>query len=168
MNNMKKIIFLLLAIFMVSMNNAFSTVIQGGVMLSDTVPDELYGSWKVESVCTRTTDRNLFEFGSVDIWTLSRNGETVTLSNPISGARADIHINEVKGKTVKFEKKSYYPNEESTETPILILHGDNFTGIDKINIKTFENGKLIREDYVEYKVRGTKISGKSAQGIFGI
>ena len=136
--------------------------------MTDKVPSELFGSWRVDSVCTRTTNKDMFEQGSTDIWTLTRNGEYITLSNPMSGARADISVNEVKGKTVKFIKKSYYSDEESVETPILTLQGDNFIGVDKINIKTFENGKLIREDYVEYNIKGTKISGASVRGIFGI
>ena len=110
----------------------------------------------------------MFEAGSLDIWTLTRNGDMITLSNPLSGARADVNVNDVKGKTVKFIKKSCYPNEESVETPVLTIQGDNFTGVDRINIKTFNNGKLIREDYVEYRVTGTKISGASAKGILGI
>lgn len=165
---MKKILSVLSIFVYLCVNSACATLIEGNVTMTDKVPVELYGSWKVESVCTRTTNKELFETGSVDIWTLKRNGETVTLSNPLSGARADVSVNDVKGKTVKFEKKSYYPDEESVETPVLTLQGDNFTGIDRINIKTYKNGKLIREDYVEYQVRGTKISGASAKGIFGI
>lgn len=152
----------------ISVNSAYAMLIEGNVSMTDRVPEEMYGSWRVEAICTRTTDKKLFESASVDIWTLTRNGDTVTLTNPLSGARADISVNDVKGKTVKFEKRSFYENEESLEIPILTLQGDNFTGIDKINIKTFEKGKLIREDYVEYQVRGTKISGKSAGSIFGI
>ena len=165
---MKKILFITFAFILFCLNPVMATVIEGNVAMTDKIPNELYGSWKVEAICTRCTNTNLFESGSTDIWTLTRNGETVTLTNPLSGARADINVNEVKGKTVKFEKKSYYADEESVETPILTLQGDNFTGIDRIYIKTFKNGKLIREDYVEYRVTGTKISGASAKGILGI
>lgn len=165
---MKKILSVLFTLVYLCVNSACAMLIEGNVSMTDKVPVELYGSWKVESTCTRTTNRDLFESGSVDIWTLTRNGDMITLSNPLSGARADINVNDVKGKTVKFIKKSSYPNEESVETPVLTLQGDNFTGVDRINIKTFANGKLIREDYVEYKVTGTKISGASARGILGI
>ena len=136
--------------------------------MTDKVPNEFFGDWKVVSYCTRSTDKELSGTSSVDIWTLKRTGDTITLMNPISGARADITVDDVKGNTVKFEKKSYYPNEESTETPILTLQGDNFTGVDKISIKTFKDGKLVKEDYVEYKVKGTKISGSPISGIFGL
>ena len=136
--------------------------------MTDKVPNEFFGDWKVVSYCTRSTDKELTGTSSVDIWTIKRSGDTITLMNPISGARADVTVDDVKGKTVKFEKKSYYPDEESTETPILTLQGDNFTGVDKISIKTFKDGKLIKEDYVEYKVKGTKISGSPISGIFGL
>ena len=68
---------------------------------------------------------------------------------------------------LKFEKRSYFPDEESTETPILTLQGDKFSGTDTILIKTFQNGKLIKEDYIEYQVKGTRISGVSIPDIFG-
>lgn len=145
----------------------FSTVIVGNVSMTDKVPTEFFGDWKVVSYCTKSTDKEYFGSTSVDIWTLKRNGDTITLMNPISGARADVTVDDVKGKTVKFEKKTYLPDEESLETPILTLQGDNFTGVDKISIKTFKDGKLIKEDYVEYKVKGTKISGSPISGIFG-
>lgn len=145
----------------------FSTVIVGNVSMTDKVPTEFFGDWKVVSYCTKSTDKEYFGSTSVDIWTLKRNGDTITLMNPLSGARADVTVDDVKGKTVKFEKKSYFPDEESLETPILTLQGDNFTGVDKISIKTFKDGKLIKEDYVEYKVKGTKISGSPISGIFG-
>lgn len=145
----------------------FSTVIVGNVSMTDKVPTEFFGDWKVVSYCTKSTNNEYFGSTSVDIWTLKRNGDTITLMNPLSGARADVTVDDVKGKTVKFEKKSYFPDEESLETPILTLQGDNFTGVDKISIKTFKDGKLIKEDYVEYKVKGTKISGSPISGIFG-
>jgi len=143
-------------------------VIEGNIAMTDKVPTEFFGDWKVVSVCTKTTNKDLFDSTSIDLWTLKRQGDTITLMNPLSGARADITVNDVKGKTVKFEKRSYFPDEESLETPILTLQGDNFTGVDKISIKTFKDGKLIKEDYVEYQVRGTKISGAPISGIFGM
>ena len=143
-------------------------VIEGNVAMTDKVPKEFFGDWKVVSVCTKSTNKEYFDSKSVDIWTLKRTGDIITLMNPLSGARADITVNDVKGKTVKFEKRSYYPDEESIETPILTLQGDNFTGVDKISIKTFKDGKLIKEDYVEYQVKGTKISGSPISGILGL
>ncbi len=163
---MRKIIFCLFTILCMCMP-CYGQLIEGSVAMTDKVPKELYGDWKVVSVCTRTTNKQLFDSTSVDIWTLTRIGDTIALMNPLSGARAEITVNDVKGRTVKFEKRTYFPGEESLETPILTVNGDNFTGVDKISIKTFQNGKLIKEDYVEFQVKGTKISGAPISGIFG-
>ena len=164
---MKKILLILLSVVCISVSPCFAKVIVGNISVTDQVPQEFFGDWKVYSVCTKSTNKDYFDSTSVDIWRLSRNGDTVTLENPMSGARADVEVSDIKGSTVKFEKKTYYPDEESIETPILTLQGDNFTGVDKISIKTFKDGKLIKEDYVEYKVKGTRISGISLDSIFG-
>lgn len=165
---MKKILFILLSLFFICAPYSKSAVIEGSISMSDKVPKEFFGDWKVISVCTKSTDNELLNSKSVDIWVLSRIGNRIMLSNPLSGARAEITADEVKGKTVKFEKKSIYPDEYSLETPILTLQGDKFTGVDKISIKTFQNGKLVKEDYVEYQVKGTKISGVGISTIFGM
>lgn len=165
---MKKILLSFIGLMFMTILPAFSQVIEGTVAMTDKVPTEFFGDWKVTAICTKSTNKELFDNSSVDLWTLKRQGDIITLMNPLSGARAEIAVSEIKGKTVKFEKKSFYPDEESTETPILTIQGDNFTGVDRINIKTFKDGKLIKEDYVEYQVRGTKISGAPISGILGL
>lgn len=165
---MKKILLSLFSAVCMSILPVCAQVIEGTVAMTDKVPTEFFGDWKVTSVCIKSTNKELFDNSSVDLWTLKRQGDIITLMNPLSGARAEISVSEIKGKTVKFEKKSYYPDEESTETPILTIQGDNFTGVDRISIKTFKDGKLIKEDYVEYQVRGTKISGAPISGILGL
>ncbi|MCD7779978.1 MAG: hypothetical protein LUH05_04825 [Candidatus Gastranaerophilales bacterium] len=164
---MKKILFILVSLVYICISPSIAQVIEGNIAMTDKVPEEFFGDWKVVSVCTKSTNREYFDSTSMDLWTLRRQGDLITLMNPLSGARADITVNDVKGKTVKFEKRTSFPDEESIETPILTLQGDNFTGVDKISIKTFKDGKLIKEDYVEYQVRGTKISGSPISGIFG-
>lgn len=165
---MKKIILVSLSLVCMCILPCYSQIITGNVSMSDKVPTEFFGDWKVVSTCTKSTNKEYFGAKSVDLWRLSRNGDTITLCNPLSGAKADVSVSDVKGNTVKFEKQTYFPDEESRETPILTLQGDNFSGVDKISIKTFKDGKLIKEDYVEYKVKGTKISGAGLQGLFGM
>lgn len=164
---MKKIFLILACIILLINLSVKAAVIEGSVSMSDKVPSGFFGDWKVVSVCTKSTDKELYNTKGVDIWRLSRQGDVISLRNPLSGARADITVDEIKGQTVKFEKRGYFPDEESIETPILTLQGDNFTGVDKIIIRTFKDGKLLKEDYVEYQVRGTKISGTGISGIFG-
>ncbi len=165
---MKKIFSFILFVCMFILPVNAQMVIQGEVSMSDKVPAEFFGDWKVTSVCVKTTNKEYFDSTSLDIWTLTRRGDIITLMNPLSGARADISVSDVNGKTVKFEKKTVYPDEVSVETPILTLQGDNFTGVDKINIKTYQDGKLIKEDYVEYQVKGKKMTGDPVSGILGL
>ncbi len=165
---MRKILFIIFSVVCMCILPSFAQVIEGNISMSDQVPNEFFGDWRVTSICTKSTNKEYFDAKSVDIWTLTRRGDVITLANPLSGARADVMVNDVKGKTVKFEKRTSYPDEDSLETPILTINGDNFTGVDKISIKTYKDGKLIKEDYVEYQVRGTKLSGDPITGILGI
>lgn len=165
---MKKLLFIFSVAVCMVLNPSNAQVIEGNISMTDKVPQELFGDWKVVAHCIKTTDNDYFDSVSMDIWTLSRSGDTIILQNPLSGARAEVSVNDVKGKTVKFEKKTIYPDEISVETPILTLQNDKFTGVDKINIKTYKDGKLIKEDYVEYQVKGTKMKGDPITGILGI
>ena len=147
--------------------NSSKTTIQGSVSLSDSVPSGFYGCWKVISVRSKSTNNAEFgEFG-VDLWNLSKSGDVITLSNPVSGAKASVLVSEVNGNTVKFKKVSRESDEESIETPILTLEGDNFYGIDRIVIRSYKNGKFVREESVEYKVKATKVSGATIPELFG-
>lgn len=144
-----------------------SNVLQGGVSLSDRVPVGFFGAWKVISVRSQTNNPSMFAPYSVDIWNFSKASNVITLSNPVSGARASISVNEVNGETVRFKKVSYDVNEESVETPLLTLEGDNFHGVDRIEVKTFDNGRLVKTEFVEYKVRAIKMSGATIPDLFG-
>lgn len=164
---MKKTIIFLFTVVCMCICVANAQMIVGSVSITDKVPEEFFGEWQVASVCTKSTDKEYYGTTSVDIWVLSRVGDAITLRNPVSGAFAQITVDDVKGQTVKFEKKSYYPDEISVETPILTLQGDKFSGTDTILIKTLKDGKVIKEDYIEYKVKGTKVSGVSFSDLFG-
>ena len=86
---MKNILLILLSLLCINIHTS-GAVIEGSISMSDQVPKGFFGDWRVVSVCTKTTDKELFGSKSLDIWTLSRNGEIITLMNPLSGARADI------------------------------------------------------------------------------
>lgn len=146
---------------------AKAQTLEGGVTLSDRVPKELFGAWKISAVCTQSTNRDYFDSTSIDIWIFSKIEDRILLTNPMSGAVASIGVNEVKGSKVKFEKKTELPDELSIETPVITIDGDSFEGVDRIYIKTTKNGTLVKEDFIEYKVKGTKMSGFSFSEIFG-
>lgn len=142
-------------------------MIQGSVSMTDRVPQGFFGAWKVISVLADTNNKKMFAPYSVDIWNLSKMGDVITLSNPVSGAKASVTVNDVDGNTVKFKKTSYDTDEESIETPVLTLGNNGFSGIDRIEVKTFKNGELQKTEFVEYNVKAVKISGAAIPDIFG-
>lgn len=146
---------------------AQAQTLEGGVVLTDKVPKELFGAWKIYAECTQSTNRDYFDSTSVDVWIFSRIEDRILLTNPQSGAAASIGVNEVNGNKVKFEKRTDLPGELSIETPIITINGDSFEGFDRIYIKTTKNGALVKEDFIEYKVKGTKMSNTSLAEIFG-
>ncbi len=163
MNYMKKIFFTLLFLTIFSLP-VFSEgmVIQGGISLTSKVPKGFYGSWRVTAVQSYTNNAKLFTDTATDLWNLSKTGDVITLSNPVSGARASVDIQEVDGNTIKFVRKTNSKNENVTETPILTLDGENFHGTDRIVIEKYKFGELVRTDIVEYKITAQKIAGNSA------
>ena len=163
----RKIKRILLIFIILFCSVARAKTLEGGITLSDKVPKELYGAWKIYAECTQSTNRDYFDSTSVDVWIFSKIEDRILLTNPMSGATASIGVNEVKGNKVKFEKRTDLPDELTVETPIITINGENFEGFDRIYIKTTKNGALVKEDYIEYKVKGTKMSNVSLSEIFG-
>ena len=137
-------------------------VIQGGVSLTSKVPQGFFGSWRVTAVMSYTNNERLFTSTTSDTWNLSKVNDVVTLTNPYTGAKASVDLQEVDGNTIKFVRKSNSRNENVTETPILTLNGENFYGTDRIVIEKYKFGELVRTDIVEYKITAQRISGNSA------
>lgn len=165
---MKKIfvIFIFIINLVIAPVFAEGMVIQGGVSLSNQVPKGFFGSWRVVSVQSYTNNQKIFTGTSSDYWNLSKTDDVITLTNPVSGAQASVTVEEVNGNQIKFVRKSSSKSEKVVETPTLTLDGENFYGTDRIVIEKFKYGELVRTDIVEYKIKGTKISGSSARDIF--
>ncbi len=143
-----------------------TTVLEGNISLIDKIPDELYGSWVVASVATRNSNPELYDNTSVDLWTLKRHGNIIILSNPLSGASASVTVEEVKDNTIKFSRQSMGDDEIGLETPTIILNGEMFDGTDKMVIKKYKNNRVYREDIIEYRIKGKKVSSEDLGQIF--
>lgn len=140
--------------------------LKGGVSVVNDFPQEFYGTWTVISILEDTNRPLLFRKKSSDIWSFARNGDTITLSNPVNGASASITVNEVVDKTAVFTRMKEEDDETETETAQITVEEDNFYGTDTIIIKHFRNGIRIKTDIVKYKVTGYKISGPTLKHIF--
>lgn len=137
-----------------------------GISLSDKVPKGFFGSWKITSVMTYSNNPKIFNEVTTDYWNLSKTGDVITLSNPVSGAEASVTVEEVQGNKIKFTHVTEGKAAKMTETPTLTLNGENFSGTDRIVIEKYKYGKKISEDIVEYKITAEKMYGNSAQSIF--
>lgn len=141
-------------------------VLRGGVSVDKDLPEDFYGKWAVKSTLTETNNPELFGPKSVDIWIFDRNGNTITLSNPLSGASASITVNEVTGKTAKFSRERIKEDTLEYETAAITIEGDSFSGEDQQIIKHLSHGKISKTDVVKYRVEGRKISGPTLKDMF--
>lgn len=166
--NKNKILLTTLLLFLIHIPqiSVNAMTLKAGVSLSDQVPKGFFGSWKITSVMTYSNNAKIFNEITTDYWNLSKVGDVITLTNPISGAEASVTVEDVKGNRIKFTHVLKGKNAKMTETPDLTLNGENFSGTDKIVIEKYQYGEKISEDIVIYKITAKKISGNSAKSIF--
>ena len=143
-----------------------SVLLQTGISMTDQVPTQFFGTWKITSTINNTSNRKIFNEKTTDIWNLAKVNDVIILTNPISGAQTTLTIQDVKNYQIKFTHTSQNKIGKMTETPNLILDGENFYGTDKIVLEKFKNGEKISEDYVVYNITAQKISGMDIKSFF--
>lgn len=170
---MKKFLYTFLIFIMISPapcvyadDKGTNMVLRAGVSLSDKVPQGFFGTWRIRSTITYTNNKDMFNEITTDFWNLSKVGDVITLTNPVSGAEASVTVEDVKGNQIKFTHTTKSKNAKMIETPTLTLNGENFYGTDKIVIEKYKYGEKISTDVVVYSIKAQKISGSSAQSIF--
>ena len=161
-----KRIFVILSIILVSIFNFVYAeevkVLSAGVSVNE-VPKALYGSWRITAKLEDTNSYGTFKPQSADFWTLSRRGDTLTLSNPFTGAAANVSIKAVEGNLVVFSKKAPYDNKELTDTVSIRIDKNSFEGINTLKLESFSNidKHVIKTENARYLIKGEKISGES-------
>ena len=159
---MKK--FLALLFFMLTMTTAIAEefTLSAGVVIND-IPKAFFGSWRITAKLVDTNSYGIFKPTSVDMWNLSRVGDRIMLSNPFSGANAEISVKAVEGNLVVFSKKAPYDNKVLTDTVTLRLSDNTFSGINDLTLESFSlvDNHLMKTEHAKYKMSGEKISGES-------
>lgn len=159
---MKK--FLALLFFMLIMTTAIAEefTLSAGVVIND-IPKAFFGSWRITAKLVDTNSYGTFKPTSVDMWNLSRVGDRIMLSNPFSGANAEISVKAVEGNLVVFSKKAPYDNKVLTDTVTLRLSDNTFSGINDLTLESFSlvDNHLMKTEHAKYKISGEKISGES-------
>lgn len=156
--------FVTLLIIVLSQISAISAVLQGGV--SKSVPQGFFGVWKVAAVLESTTNPSMFSPATNEVWNLLRDGNVLTLTNPVSGAVASITVTESGSDTFTFVRKTGDGDENVIETVKLNLKDDKFLGLDTMVVRTYKNGAKIREVKARYKLAAVKIGSEKDARLF--
>lgn len=161
---MYKIICLLFTVFIVQLNVCASESqrFEAGISVND-VPLTLFGTWRVSAKLDNATDYSVFKPQSTDIWTLSRINNKLILSNPFTGASAEVTINSISSNLVVFSKKAPYNNKTLTDTVAIRIEKDNFHGLNTLNLQTVSSvdGQILKNDSAKYIIKGEKIAGET-------
>ena len=162
---MKRIICALLT-YILSMSFTASIaddmILNTGITLND-IPKTFFGSWRVTAKLDDSNSYGTFKPQSVDIWSLSRIGDVIKLSNPFTGASAEITINATEGNLIIFSKKAPYDNKILTDTVSIRLDKDTFKGINTLSLETLslEDKHVLKTENARYIISGEKISGEN-------
>lgn len=130
------------------------------------VPNEFFGTWRVVAKRAETDNPARFREKTIDLWNIFEYGNVIKLSNPFSGASAQINVKSSEGKRVEFSKTGKYDNQILTDTVSITIVGDTFTGTDTLKLDTLSDidGSVRKSCTAKYKITGEKIAGQSIQG----
>ena len=102
---MKKLLITVLILFLTSSITVFaqdSIVLKAGVSKINSVPKQFFGTWQVKSTLVTTDSPKNFKPSSADMWNLRRSGNVIELRNPMTGAVAEIYLNDVNNNDITF------------------------------------------------------------------
>ena len=161
---MRKILALVLILLMsVSSVFASETILKGFV---EKVPDTFFGVWRVTSSRVDTDAPVTFKDKGLDMWNLSVEAGVITLSNPFSGAKAEINVEYAEGNSVNFTKVGKYDNKVLTDKVSIDIKDNNFIGYNEIKLDTISDldGSIRKTETAIYAIKGEKIAGQSVIG----
>ncbi len=157
----KLLILLLISVIMFAPVMSEETyTLQAGVSI-DKVPKAIFGSWRVNAKIVEASDYKLFKPKSTDLWNLSRVGNVLNLSNPFTGASADVSINAAQGNVVSFTRIVDFDNKKLTDSVTIRLNNNTFSGINDLKLEEFSlvDGHKMKSNTARYEISGEKISG---------
>ena len=136
-------------------------VLNGSVEAIDKMPPVIYGQWAIHSTLLEAKNPDDYKSTTSDIWIFTRSGDYLTLTNPVTEATATISVDEVVNNRARFSRTSTNSRKHERETVQITIDDERFSGTDTFVIEKYQKGKLISQDVVKYKLRGTKVSGAS-------
>ena len=166
---LKKSVIIICVFFLCGVNviaEENTVTLSTGISLTEAVPADLFGTWRVISKLVATEYPKNFKLSGVDLWNLSKTGDVINLCNPINGAEASVKVEYVKNNTIRFTKEGNYDKQILTDTVEITLNGNKFTGKNYLSLRTYSpaDNSLQNEKSAIYSFRGDKISGTSILG----
>lgn len=167
---MKKNLFLLILLFCTvlpyTVNADEKYILKGTVSKIDMVPKELFGSWQVISELEETNYPKTFKKNTADFWNLRRSGNVIELRNPMTGAVAEVYLQDIGYRDVTFYHTQKDGNTKITDSVSIKLNinGTTFTGENVIileQLKEEDTRYIIESKKATYKLYGRKVSGMS-------
>lgn len=145
------------AYFITPVFSADTVMLKGSVIA---LPDMFFGLWRVTSKRLDTNSPVVFKEKGVDMWNISHNNDVINLSNPFSGASADIKVNSTDENKIIFTKNGKYGAKILKDTVSITINGDKFTGFDSLELDTLSDvdGRIIKTETAKYAVTGEKIA----------
>lgn len=137
-------------------------VLKGSV---EKVPNGFFGSWRVKSVRVSTDSPATFKERGLDLWNISQEFDVIKLSNPFSGASAQITIQNVHNGNVEFSKSGKNGSKLLSDTVTISIKGDRFEGYDVLKLDTLSDvdGRVMKTETAKYLVIGERIAGQDVE-----
>ena len=162
-NLVKRIVLLGLSIFVLCLPVIAENIFYASV---SRVPNDFFGSWRVVAKRVSTDSSQTFKQKTVDIWNLFETNNVIKLSNPFTGAEAELKIEDSSEKSVVFSKTGKSGNKVLTDRVEITINGDEFIGFDSLQLDTISgvDVSVIKSETAVYVVKGERIAGQEILG----
>jgi hypothetical protein len=163
---MRLCVVIALVTFTLTLVSAYAdkSVFQLGVSTTQYLPPPMYGTWQVRATLVSSSNPAYFPPSSQDIWTLAQEGQTVTLSNPSTGAFATIAVNEVDGNRATFTHRADAGrNHTIEENPSVTVDKDQLFGQTRNRLIIKRKGQVVQAYTAVYKISAVRIGGSRVQ-----
>jgi hypothetical protein len=122
------------------------------------LPPAMYGQWSVTGIVKETNITGLVPVAN-DLWVLQRQGDEVTITNPVNGASASIQVDAVEGNTATFHRSGQSNRINRSETVTLTVNGDTLFGRNMRREEIIRKGQVVKVNYALFELQGTRIGG---------
>lgn len=135
--------------------------IKAGVSKSLYLPEEMYGYWSVTGTLLESNSPTSFNRIMHNIWVLEQVGDSVVITNPISGASASVNVEKVEGQTATFHHTVMLKSGRVFfEMPTVTVNGDQMFGVIVNEFRYLKNGKVSQSYYAKYRLEARRIGGE--------